>query len=321
MTYIDRRFDPPRCYQQPPSEGEMRVPQELLRCVGFVGSHDGGKNFAARGTCFVVSVPIAGWPAKVRHYAITCRHVTTQIGALIGLRFNRKGSGTRVVEIDTGKDEFFVVDEVSRDVIAIPIDMPSDIDWRGGLSLQWFLAAHPEETRNPICIGDEVFMIGLFSELRSECDRNEPIARRGTVARLGGSPVLIEGVPRRDEEVPTEAYLIDGMALGGMSGAPVYARRGYRLRGHGGEEDGNAPMAQEAMPHLLGMLNAHWNIKGSALQRLPSGQAEIRQYVNTGVAAITPSHLIAAMVCNPIADEERQKWARDTFGPAPATPD
>jgi hypothetical protein len=66
-----------------------------------------------------------------------------------------------------------------------------------------------------IGVGDEVFIVGLFRS-HSGHERNRPIVRVGNIAAMRDEPVWTRYAGH------TDAYLIEAMSIGGLSGSPVY---------------------------------------------------------------------------------------------------
>ena len=97
--YLDRRLgDTPRWFNEPPDDADMRVPDEVLKCVCFIGISnpvDGEPDDVADvwlgGTGFFVGHKSEFDPNITHIYFVTAKHVADQlVGKTFALRINRK---------------------------------------------------------------------------------------------------------------------------------------------------------------------------------------------------------------------------------------
>ena len=99
-----------------------------------------------------------------------------------------------------------------------------------------------------IGIGDEVFLIGLFSQHYGS-QRNVPLLRVGNIAAMPEEPVQL-----RDGSM-MDAYLVEARSIGGLSGSPVFVHLGFTRH-----VEGRVACALRGPSFfLLGLMHGHWD--------------------------------------------------------------
>src|SRR5688500_17466283 len=101
MTYVDRRLGGvDRWYLHRPRELDMRVPDELLKCVVFIGTTeypDGSSEHAEHtleGTGFIICLSVPGHTDKFFAFIVTAGHVADRTeGKDCWIRANTKDGG------------------------------------------------------------------------------------------------------------------------------------------------------------------------------------------------------------------------------------
>lgn len=138
----------------------------------------------------------------------------------------------------------------------------------------------------PIGIGDEVFITGLFRFARGSRG-NSPIARIGSLAMIPNDKIYsgatFEGIDKIFGDM--DAYLIEARSIGGLSGSPAY------IRGTVSVPDTDNILATDAEYYLLGIVHGHWQIRENDLNTTDM-QIVRREGLNVGIAIVTPAYKV-----------------------------
>src|SRR5262245_13257309 len=195
----------------------MRVPEEVRKCVVFLGvpSIEGGIDLRATG--FIVGVPLGDTTMQAT-YLVTTKHTADKLeGKPFGTRFNVKGGDAATAWADASiKWWRHPTEPDSVDAAVAQFGPGPDFDTKV-VPVSMFLTDEVFD-RAGIGLGDEVFLAGLFNRLKA--NRNEPIIRTGTLAAMPRD--RIPGVTISGKQVEAEAYLIEARSMGGISGSPVF---------------------------------------------------------------------------------------------------
>lgn len=244
----------------------MRLPQDVLRCVCFLGiKPDPTKNkIKYSGTGFFVALdrPDLGGAFL---FLVTAKHVTDKLIAhseyyiRVNLR-NGTASDMRLPQ----STRWYIHPDKSADVVVIPVGLPPDaFD---------YLAIHPQSTlteksikEKHIGAGDEVFITGLF-HFHAGQTRNSPMVRTGHIAMLPGERVMTKGFGLMD------ACLIESRSIGGLSGSPVFVI---------------VPEKEGTKFYLLGLIHGHWE-KDGVEDSISLDDAD-KAGINVGIAIVTPA--------------------------------
>lgn len=254
----------------------MRIPDEITNCVGFLCVKEPRNHGTADlyiGTAFFVGVHDEGFDAP---YLVTAKHILQ--GAYdagyneIFLRLNTHGNGTGYIllpNIDEG--EWVFSDNPAIDV-AVLQSLPDH-------GFSFGLARIPTDSmlnESGLGIGDDLFMVGLFSE-RWGHRRNVPIMRTGIIAAMPSEPFVDESGELYN------AYLVEMRSIGGLSGSPVFVfLNKFRC------VDPNIPEQSDWAYFLIGVIRGHWNLyKEDAVIDNLTDNDEIDR-LNTGIAQVTP---------------------------------
>ena len=263
----------------------MRVPDEVLKCVVFVGllpvpSND-QKPFHFIGTAFFISMP-SGKEGTRFVYLITAKHVAEKLAhKQFLLRMNNK-RGSSDFAIGDGAEWFTHPSDDSVDVAVLPYAPSLDeFDYKT-IGVETFLTDDVIRVKN-IGVGDEVFITGLFAHV---CGfrRNLPIMRIGNIAMMP------------DEAIPTkdfgniDACLVEARSIGGLSGSPVFVRE-------------TVPVGIGSF-YLLGLMHGHWEISANRKNDLLGDELGS---VNMGIAIVIPAKKIMEVLNHPDLIEKRRK--------------
>jgi hypothetical protein len=133
--------------------------------------------------------------------------------------------------------------------------------------------------REGIGLGDDVFVVGLFSRRAGQA-RNIPIIRVGNIVAMPEEPIKT-GTGLQD------AYLIELLSIGGLSGSPVFTYLGgIRRDSLVGREI--TVTARAGAIHLLGLVHGHWDLAPDEQVDAVRDALDGGQRVNMGIAIVVP---------------------------------
>ncbi len=290
LRLVDERFgDGPRYYLTEPKDIDMRVPDQIRKCVLFVGLPEMPEP-EYRGTGFIVTVP--GTQSNTFAFMVTARHVAERLqGKEFYIRVNKRDRTAVALKGRPTDPWWFHPTDRKHVDAAVTFFAPSqlaqlDIEH---VPFSMFINHATLEVQN-IGVGDEVFIPGLFTKI-TETARNIPIVRTGTIAMIPG-----ERIPFGDDFI--DAYLIEARSIGGLSGSPVFVRQTVVM------ETSSSPMVMagrkpDGLMHgvggrifLLGSMIGHWDVP----EGFSPTQAEA---VNMGIAPVVPAPKILEIIFQP----------------------
>jgi hypothetical protein len=296
---IERRSDP-----------RVRVPEVMLKCVGFIGEvthRDGDKvdgDLCATG--FFVSVPSVNLPGTYCYF-VTAKHVATDLAnSEVYFVVNKRGGGTTRMN-GVGDAWHLHPTDKTADVAVTQMAMTPDADMIA-VPLGDFVT--PEDIRNQtIGIGDEVFATGLFTPVTGSRGLL-PIVRHGNIAMIP------------NEQIQTElgfadVYLVEARSIGGLSGSPVWAR-GSLLSAFQSSQSGKPVPASLVGPgKLLGLMHGHWDVREAEMDNYHI--AHSRRGVNLGIGIVVPAiKILETLHSLPLIasrnDEDRKVMKRSVPG-------
>jgi hypothetical protein len=193
----------------------MKLPENIRKCVAFVGLRLPDQRFSLLGTCFFI---VRDDKPNGYSYVVTAKHIIEEIKNKeldeVYIRFNLTTGGANWVQ--TNLKYWFFHNDKNCDVAILPFGFPDNYD-------HLFYPLSRALTKNvikehEIGIGEEVFIVGLFSHHHGT-QKNIPIARVGNISAMP------------DEKIQTrqhlmDAYLIEVRSIGGLSGSPVFVNLG-----------------------------------------------------------------------------------------------
>jgi len=272
----------------------MLVPDEVRKCVVYVGRHGKTGSRKLSGTAFIVARPVEGTNGEEHAvYCVTAKHVIDKIKAegewKVLLRVNFVGG--KFSWIDTPLAQWiYHPDDWLADVAVFPFTL-LDIYDHSAFPFMDMAADKAVIDREGIGIGCDVFLIGLFTQ-RSGDQRNLPIIRVGNIAAMPEEPVYSETWGSID------AYLVETRSLGGISGSPVFANMGTYVVD---QENKKLKVSRQPRLFFLGLMHGHWNLP---LKKDPeieivnddadsqSDKQENSERINTGIAIVVPAQKI-----------------------------
>jgi hypothetical protein len=281
----------------------MRVPDEVLRCVVFIG-REHGTAVKYVGTGFFVSVAEKDGSLSFRFtYLVTANHVANAVdGAPFWIRMNRKsGEAVEVPVNESGNIKWFRHSKgESIDVAVCELSFPSTDFAILAVTTDAFLTSKLAEESH-IGAGDEVLVTGLFTKIKGD-ERNIPIVRTGNLAMAPNAPV----VPTSLGDI--EAYLIEVKSLGGISGSPVFIRQTIDIPGlfKWGTNIPATAQAYSNVIYLLGLAHGHWNIDAKEINN-PTLE-HVEEGFNVGLAIVVPaSHILEILNKQELIDRRRAR--------------
>jgi hypothetical protein len=264
----------------------MPVPDDIRKCVAFIGFQVADGTFRLAGSAWLVGdeVPTSGvcWS-----YLVTAAHVVRSVRDLgcdkIYIRFNLT-TGTTGWLASALAEWYFHPTDAAVDVAVLRVGLPDTAD-----HLLYPLASFATEesiARDGISVGDEVFLAGLFANHFGQ-QRNIPIVRVGNIAAMPEEHVITR-------MGPIEAFLVECRSIGGLSGSPVFAHLGLVRY-----VDGKVQFAQRGpVFRLIGLMHGHWDVKeiGSDAAKRDADVASIAKSVNMGIAIVVPAWKIYEVI-------------------------
>jgi uncharacterized protein YuzE len=292
---------------------DMRVPDELLRCVVFIGIKDARGRFKPRATGFIGAINDLShrW-----QYLVTAEHVVSGLqsrGSEIWIRTNLRGAGAEETRIDP---KYWIFSPTKdglplTDVALCPIQFSEKEEVVGiGLAGAQSIVATPEIiSRHHFGIGDEVAILGLFRS-HYGAERNVPIARVGNISMMSGEPVKTFYCGY------TEAHLIEARSISGLSGSPVFiSNPAMKI------VDGKTQLSTGQWFYLFGLVHGHFDVEDMNEDIVVDDDGEGKRGINTGIGVVIPAQKIIDVIFQPECAEMRRKAAEEYAKRGAATPD
>jgi hypothetical protein len=265
----------------------MIIPDEIRKCVVFVGYETKTGHKKTAGTAFFLGRKIEGTD-RYFIYAVTAKHVIDDIKKRscykVFLRLNIAGAGAKWVETDLLEWRSHPTDDLV-DVAVFKFVLSEELDHKFYPLESMVDPKIIEEFA--VGIGDEVFLVGLFSQHYGS-QRNIPIARVGNIAAMPEEKIFTKDWGAID------AYLIEARSIGGISGSPVFAYIGSTrpMRGRLSYLEGSPAF------YLLGLMHGHWDASASDLDVVVEDRIG-HERVNMGIAIVVPAIKILEVISQP----------------------
>lgn len=286
----------------------MRVPDEVRKCVAFIGA-DFGRARPLVGTCSFLGLGDESW---YYNYAVTAAHVIEGIrdapgsNGMVYLRLNTREGGAKWAVSRVDQWVMHSTDP-SVDVAVLPFGSLAGLDHLAYLMTGALTAETIEIQR--IGVGEEVFLTGLFVN-HSGTNRNIPIVRLGAIAAMPEEAV-------QTARGPMEAYLIEARSIGGLSGSPVFLHLGIVRFMDGGVKHAQS---EHGPFYLLGLMHGHWQVTAPSSDAIdPDGLHE--ETVNMGIGIVVPAAKIIEVLNEPVLKQPRDDEMRQRAEASLPTPD
>lgn len=261
----------------------MRIPDEYLNCVAFIGEVAAQDATGVHGdpcaTGFFVSVPADTPSMKPFLYFVTAKHVASDLkDRKVCFFVNKMGGGVTTFSGLLDVRWWLHPEDKTADVAVVPVFNPPDVNI-AAIDLREFALPGVIE-QLVIGIGDEVFGVGLFTEVIGTT-RNWPVVRHGNIAMMPTEQI--------DTELGhADVYLVEARSLGGLSGSPVFVRNTGTPDDPGTVRGSGIMFGTGKHIKLLGLMHGHWDIKESEMNK-PFFTHDRKHGVNYGVAIVVPA--------------------------------
>jgi len=285
----------PRYHLWPSEDINLRVPDVIKKCLGFVGLRQSNGEIRWGGTAFIVSVPGSQYSGYKFDYLVTAKHVADEIaGEDAVVRMNTADGGFVIFEL-INSPWWFHPTEASMVDAAVTIFAPPPeikLDVRN-IPVRMFLNDKTIADR-AIGIGDEIYISGLFTHI-TETSKNQPVMRTGNIAMMPDEKINFPALGVID------AYVVEARSIGGLSGCPVFIRETVNIplsETPGGPE--TRPMHGLGSMYFLGSMIGHWQIPRSM-------NPALAEAVNMGMSVVVPAYKILEIINQPILADMRKE--------------
>jgi hypothetical protein len=256
----------------------LRVPDRLLNCVGFISPPSSEPQYI--GTIFIVGV--AGKWGNAYLHAVTAKHVAECVDGkpfMIGVNFKDGEMGWLASKMKW----WYHPAEPNTVDVAVTVFVPTerfDVEYVP----ETIFATDKRIKHYGIGVGDEINVVGLFTKFFGST-KHIPIVRTGNIAMMPSDKLPVSGGE-------TDAYLVEGRSIGGLSGSPVFVRHTITMDGVAAGTGERQSISGASQLHLLGLMRGHWDLK----VRVNPEQAEA---VNMGIAIVIPAQKILEVLYHP----------------------
>jgi|ERR1017187_1280103 hypothetical protein len=263
----------------------MIVPDEIRKCVAFIGFQMADNSFRMAGSAFFIGRGEEGGNAK-QVYLTTACHVIDGIKGkgIVKVHIRMNHTAGNAVWIETNiADWFSHPTDKSIDIAILPCRIPPEFDHR---VIPFSMCATEEKIKtNEVGLGDEVFVTGLFRHHHGN-RRNVPIVRIGNIA------CLVEEKISTNNYGEIDAYLIECRSIGGLSGSPVFLNLGFvrHIQGQIKYAQGGAILL------LFGLIHGHYDSKVNIVDEVHQDDLLTPERVNTGIAIVVPFQRIEEVI-------------------------
>lgn len=232
------------------------------------------------GTGFLIGYPSAR-RNRVLTLLVTARHIIAGRSHVI-VRYSSKGTAPIAVRYQISnmkkRGDLWYHPDDGVDIAVLRVKIPQGSNIRATESEG--IATKQVFGNEDIKITDRVFFPGLLLHFYGN-QRNYPIARTGFIAQISEEPIPMNfEYGTKAVETSQRVILIDGTAIPGASGSPVFLVPGFRVKFN--------EIMQTTFAWLIGIIHGFYDVQ--KMVRGKKTEAE-EQYVieNTNVAIAFPS--------------------------------
>ena len=251
----------------------MRLPDEILKSVAFLGIEGPEGNFVPYGTALVARYPYKG---RSFPFLVTAAHVVHQIrGETVSIRMNRTDGSAGII---MGPKRLAIIHKDPAVDIAL-LSMPASSDI---YDFRYFDISREglERSRNvwPYDIGDEISTVGLYTS-HYGATKNLPVVRTGNIAMMPSEPVQTNAGYVR-------AYLVEARSLAGLSGSPVFANVPALTPSQKNQHA--IEIRDQPLVSLIGIMLGY-HVVSSAEDQIPApDERPLLESRNTGLGVVAP---------------------------------
>jgi Trypsin-like peptidase domain len=272
-----------------------------LDCIGFIYETALRDEFGPKGDALATGF-LASVPSSVRGrylYFVTAAHVVKDLADKEShFLVNKPGGGT--VELWGTEDPprwYLHPHDNTCDIAVVPV-LPNSSVKVQHVPIEHMLT-DDEIRKQKIGIGDEVYSVGLFTEV-DNTSKNWPILRHGNIAMMPTEQI-------QTDFGYADVYLIEARSIGGMSGSPVFVRpSGKIVLPNASDGSRGELMAVQDCSKLLGIVHGHWDVRESDINRYPI-EHDRKRGVNYGIAIVVPAFKLIETLKRPELEERRMK--------------
>jgi len=279
----------------------MRVPQNLMTSVVFIGDKD-GERFIPKGTAFYLL-------HKGFNYLATAKHVATA-QETFWIQFSGKDGTAKSYHVDPECEEFFRWfhhPDSSVDVSVMPMHINFDKVGLQCVSILSEQSVPREFPRSLVGCGDVCYAIGLYSR-HSGQKSLMPACHTGNVAMMADTnepiPVLNKST---GQIINVVGYLAELSNLPGLSGGPVFVRQALELKVPFENEEFGFVIAPTPELKLLGVWQGSWSDPDHWDEdvRKPGGQ-----YVQLRMGIVVPAEYLIDLLDSDEVRAHRELWVK-----------
>ncbi len=278
---------------------EMRIPDRLLKSVGFVSRYEpegDGARIEFGATAFIVGVH-TDEKFGLAHI-VTAKHVAEAIEpAEAVIAMNAKDGAPLFLRTGDARWFYHPTEPDSVDVAVMQFGshrfQEYDVTWIP----EDMFATDKRIADFDIGLGDEIVTIGLFTRFFGET-KLIPLVRTGNIAMMPKDKIRSKTFGEMD------GYLAEGRSIGGLSGSPVFVRNTVKMPAQTAQGT-LAYIAGLGSFHLLGLMHGHWDLP---ISFSASEQAEA---VNMGVSIVVPAKKILETLYHPALVAMRKAYCEN----------
>ncbi len=285
-----------------PCEGEMRVPEIVLRCVLYLGNATDNGTFNAKGTGFIVDVERSdGIPA---HYLVTADHVRRGLrdDKNFAIRINDAEGKAQLLRSPRAFKWWRHPSDKSVDAAIYPWSL-RDYPFASFPMERFVTERQLQQTKSTqgIGIGDEIFIVGLFRKMAGRA-RITPIVRTGHIAMKASEPILTKNYGE------ARLHLVEAFSTAGLSGSPVFVHETVYFPYYDMEMQKQSVAMTLGKTHLLGLL--HGTIPIETIVELAGAVSDPNQKWHSGISMVVPSEQLLEIFNQPGLIEYEKKVDR-----------
>lgn len=279
----------------------MRIPNQALRCVVYIGEISERGNFFPRGTGFLA---VIDHRAPLALYLVTADHVVRKLKDKknFGIRLNDKEGRAQAYRSPNTLDWWLHPTDSSVDAAVYPwnlgdfpiVAFPTSRFVTDEM-IRWKAVSDPG-----IGIGDETYVVGLF---RAQGGKSliTPILRAGHIAMMATEPISTLNYG--------DAYfhLIETFTTSGLSGSPVFVNETVYIPYVGAprhQVQGVAVASAVGPSHCLGLVHGFMSLE----TMVEFAGTSSKDKWHSGITMVVPSQKILEIFDQP----KLIQWEQDT---------
>ena len=257
------------------------------------------------GTAFIIGYPLQGKPGQVVPLVVTAKHVVGDNPKVFGRFSTQEGKSTATVEYDIASlrrsGDYWEHSDPGVDIIVFrtqhfPQTKYEPVPLELVASKADFEAASIQTTDRVVFPGLLVNFMGL--------SRNYPIIRSGSIALLPDELVPMRyPVGAKVIDTRQEVIFIDGTAVSGESGSPVFLWPGPRLQGGAFAIGGTKPL-------VLGVLHGFYPALPREIKTIQTNSAQVFAE-NSNIAIVFPSWRLREILSLPALTGRIERLAKE----------